>query len=88
MLYENKDIDNRIEEILKELRPYLILDGGDIEYLHLEKGFIKDKEVIFAIFKFLGNCFDCPLNQMTLRGGIERYIKKYIPEIYRIELGK
>jgi Fe-S cluster biogenesis protein NfuA len=32
-----------------------------------------------------GACAGCPMSQMTLKQGIERYIKKLIPEIISVE---
>jgi Fe-S cluster biogenesis protein NfuA len=69
----------RVEEILKNLRPYLAIDDGDVEYVRYEI----DTQTL--VLRFLGNCADCPLSMMTLRGGIERFILKDIPEVRRVE---
>lgn len=75
----NISIKNRVENILDKLRPYLQVDKGDVEFVRYEE------ETKTLVLKFLGNCSDCPMVMMTLRGGIERFILKDIPEIRRVE---
>lgn len=68
----------KVEQILNSLRPYLIADEGDIELVDItENGIVK--------VKLLGACADCPLSTMTLRAGVERALIKEIPEIRRVE---
>lgn len=74
-----KKVNIKIEQVLKEIRPYLQIDQGDIEFVRYEK------ETRVAEFRFLGNCKICPLSPMTLRGGIERFILYNVPEVRRIE---
>ncbi|MEO8209795.1 MAG: NifU family protein [bacterium] len=70
-----------IEEVLKKVRPYLQLDGGDVEVLNiLENGIIQ--------VRLMGACKDCPLSMMTLRAGIERALMQEIPNVKRIEAVK
>jgi len=75
----NSPIKSRVEKILKKLRPYLEIDDGDVEYVRFEE----DTKTL--VVRFLGNCADCPMAMMTLRGGIERFILKDIPEVRRVE---
>lgn len=74
-----EDIQNRTEVVLGKIRPYLQEDGGDIEYVRFEEN------TSTLVLRFLGNCIECPLSMMTLRGGIERFILKDIPEVRRVE---
>ena len=74
-----QDIEQRVNEHLQPLRPYLQEDSGDIEFVRFES----DTSVLEL--RFLGNCKSCPLNIMTLRAGIERYLLTRIPEIRRVE---
>ena len=73
------EIEHRIVSVLKEIEPYLAQDQGGIEFIRFET------ETNVAVLKFTGNCRECPLQLMTLRGGIERYLLKRIPEIRRVE---
>ena len=67
-----------VEKVLEKVRPYLQLDGGDVEFRDiLEDGIVR--------VKLLGSCDGCPLSMMTLRAGIERALMQEIPEVTRIE---
>ena len=68
-----QNLNNKIENALEEIRPFLRGDGGDIELVSVENNIVK--------VKLLGNCNSCSVNQMTLKNGIEQSVKKYAPEI-------
>jgi Fe-S cluster biogenesis protein NfuA len=76
--YMNKELFEKVEAILKNIRPYLMVDGGDVQLVE-----ITDDNIVKV--KLLGACYACPLNLMTLRAGIERKIMKEVPEIVRLE---
>jgi len=67
----------KVEGALKEIRPSLHADGGDVELVGVENGIVK--------VRLTGACGGCPMSQMTLKQGIERYIKEAIPEISSVE---
>ena len=67
----------KVESALKEIRPSLQADGGDVELVDVENGIVK--------VRLTGACAGCPMSQMTLKQGIENYIKKAIPEILSVE---
>ena len=56
------------------LRPSLQADGGDVEFVSLA-----DDGTVSV--KLTGACGSCPMSQMTLKVGIEGYLKKEIPEV-------
>ncbi|MDD5362743.1 MAG: NifU family protein [Ignavibacteria bacterium] len=68
----------QINEVLNKIRPYLQIDGGDVEFV----GISEDKIVSIRL---LGACNTCPLNLMTLRAGIERQLMIAFPDIVRVE---
>ena len=68
----------KIEEVLNTIRPYLQIDGGDVELVDVSE------ENIVTV-RLLGACNGCPLNLMTLRAVIERALMKEIPEMKRLE---
>jgi Fe-S cluster biogenesis protein NfuA len=70
-------IENRVQKAIQELRPNLQADGGDIELLGVEKGVVK--------VKLKGACAGCPMSSMTIQWGVERFLKKKIPEIVKVE---
>ena len=63
--------------MLDKIRPSLQADGGDVELIDVENGIVK--------VKLKGACSGCPMSQMTLKNGIERLLKKEIPEIKAVE---
>lgn len=67
----------KVEAALKEIRPSLQADGGDVELVDVENGIVK--------VRLTGACGGCPMSQMTLKQGIERYIKEAIPKILSVE---
>lgn len=71
------NIEN-IETVLKKIRLYLMMDGGDVEVVSIENDNI-------VKVRLLGACNTCPLNLMTLRAGIERTLMLEFPQIVRIE---
>jgi Fe-S cluster biogenesis protein NfuA len=70
-------IRERVEKALEELRPQLQADGGDIELSGVDRGVVK--------VRLKGACAGCPMSTMTLKIGVEQYLKKKIPEIIRVE---
>ncbi len=70
------DLNQRIEQALEEIRPFLKSDGGDIALLGIEGQTVK--------VQLLGACVGCAVNQMTLKQGVELTIKKYAPEIQEV----
>jgi len=70
-------VKEKVEEAIQEIRPYLQADGGNIELIDVTNGVVK--------VKLLGACAGCPMSKMTLQWGVERTLKKKIPEIVRVE---
>ncbi|MDR2095356.1 MAG: NifU family protein [Treponema sp.] len=67
-------LEETIKNALENVRPSLQADGGDVEFISLaEDGTVS--------LKLTGACGCCPMAQMTLKMGIENYLKKEIPEI-------
>lgn len=67
----------KVETALKEIRPSLQADGGNVELVDVENGIVK--------VRLTGACGGCPMSQMTLKQGIERRIKEAIPEILSVD---
>ena len=68
----------KVEEALNKLRPSLQADGGDVELVEVTE----DKVVKVRL---TGACGGCPMSQITLKQGIEKYLKSAIPELDRVE---
>ncbi|GJM31949.1 MAG: hypothetical protein DHS20C18_09500 [Saprospiraceae bacterium] len=75
---EKQEMLERIEDALNDVRPHLIVDGGNVELVDLTEDHI-------VKIKWLGNCQSCNMSVMTMRAGIEQSIKGRVPEITGVE---
>jgi Fe-S cluster biogenesis protein NfuA len=66
-----------VETVLDELRPYLMSDGGNVELVEIDGPIVK--------LRLQGACGSCPSSTMTLKMGIERRLREFIPEIVEVE---
>jgi len=66
----------KVEEILKNIRPSLQADGGDVELVDVKEGIVS--------LRLTGACAGCPMSAMTLKNGIERTLKQEIPDIKEV----
>ena len=71
-------INERIEAALQKIRPSLQADGGNVEFVEMD-----DNGVVKV--RLTGACGGCPMSQMTLKQGIEAYVRKKIPGIVSVE---
>lgn len=67
----------RVKKAIEKIRPMLQGDGGDIELVGIEGKVVK--------VRLKGACSGCPMSQMTLKGAVERTLKKEVPEVERVE---
>ena len=67
------NIIEKINNVLDEIRPFLINDGGDIEFTKYEDNIV--------YVKMHGACKDCELIDMTIKDGILEAIKLEVPEV-------
>jgi len=70
-------LKEKVEDALKEVRPMLEADGGDVELVSVSD----DGKVTL---KLTGACGCCPMSQMTLKMGIEKILKKKVPEVKEV----
>ena len=67
-----------VEKAINEIRPNLQADGGDIELVGVEDG-----DGIVKV-RLKGACNGCPMSQMTVQWGVERYLKTKIPQVKKV----
>jgi Fe-S cluster biogenesis protein NfuA len=67
-----------IQASLAKVRPYLAMDGGDVELVRITGDGIVE-------LRLVGSCKDCPMSMMTLRAGIERALMLEHGEVRRVE---
>ncbi len=66
-------MEEEVKKIIDELRPYLLEDGGNIEFIRLEDNYV--------YIKLTGACANCFFQDDTITYGIEALIKSKIPTI-------
>ena len=67
----------KVSEALNQVRPSLQADGGDVELVDVVDGIVK--------VRLKGACSGCPMSTMTVKNGIERFLKQQIPEVKSVE---
>ena len=73
-----KELSEKVEKVIEQIRPFLQADGGDIRFVELTPEMIVNVEL-------QGACGSCPYSKMTLKNGVETAVKKAIPEIVSVE---
>lgn len=73
----DQNLEERIKEALDMFRPQLQADGGDMEYIELDA----DNRVHLRL---TGACGSCPMAVMTLKMGVETYLKDACPEVTEV----
>lgn len=70
------DEEKIIIDTINKIRPFLISDGGDIEFVKYEHNNV--------YIKLLGACSNCELIDMTLKENIEYAIKEMVPSVNEV----
>ena len=71
-------LNERVLAAIQDVRPSLQADGGDIELVSVsDDGIVK--------VKLTGACGSCPYSLMTLKQGVEAYLKKIVPEVKEVQ---
>ncbi len=69
---------DHVQAALEKIRPTLQRDGGDVVLVDVtDDGIVK--------VQLTGACKGCPMSQMTLKDGIEKFLKSEVPEIKKVE---
>jgi len=68
--------EEKIMEIIDKLRPFLINDGGNIEFIKYENNIV--------YVKMTGACSNCQMLDFTLKEGIECAIKEEVPDVREV----
>lgn len=69
---------DRVELALNQIRPTLQKDGGDV--LLVDVG----KDGVVRV-RMTGACRGCHMSDVTLREGIEKFLRNEVPEITAVE---
>jgi Fe-S cluster biogenesis protein NfuA len=72
------DLHQRVAKVLEMIRPAVRADGGDLELVEVTPGGT-------VRIRLLGACVGCPSSTLTLKFGIERNLRRHVPEVQGIE---
>lgn len=71
-------LQDKILKALDEIRPALQKDGGDVEFIDV------DQDNIVTV-RLTGACENCPMSHVTLKEGIEKFLKSEIPAVKAVQ---
>ncbi|MFC1524012.1 NifU family protein [Thermodesulfobacteriota bacterium] len=67
-----------VQTALDKIRPTLQQDGGDVVLVDVtDEGIVK--------VQLTGACKGCPMSQVTLKEGIEKFLVTEVPEVKSVE---
>jgi Fe-S cluster biogenesis protein NfuA len=72
-----ENIKEEVRKAIEEVRPNLQADGGDIEFVDVKDGVV--------LVKLKGACAGCPMSTMTVKWGVENFLKKKVQGVARVE---
>ena len=73
-----KTLTQQVQDLIQEIRLHLQADGGDIELVKM------DETTGVVSVKLQGACKGCPGAAMTLKMGVERYLKEHVPAVTEV----
>ena len=69
-------MEEKLKSIIAQIRPGLQADGGDIELIGMKDGVVS--------VRLVGACGNCPMSSITLKKGVERFIRNEMPEVKEV----
>jgi Fe-S cluster biogenesis protein NfuA len=78
MTDETTPVVEQVQGVIGQIRPLLQADGGDIEFVAM------DEETGAVSVRLQGACRGCPSAAMTLKMGVERYLKEKVPQVTEV----
>jgi len=69
-------VREKVEEVLNQIRPALLVDGGDVELVDVSEGVVT--------LRLTGACGGCAMATVTLKQGIEQVLKEQVPEVKEV----
>lgn len=73
---KRSEIELKILSLIDKIRPFLISDGGNLEFVKYEDNIV--------YVRLTGACKDCAMIDITLKDGIEELIINEIPEVKEV----
>ena len=69
-----QELLERANSAIDEIRPYLAVDGGNVEVVDITD------EMVLQL-RWIGNCIGCHMSSMTMKAGVEQSVRARVPEI-------
>ena len=74
---KDEEIELKVRTLLDKIRPFLIGDGGNVEFIKYEDNIV--------YVRLLGACSNCSMMDVTLKDGIEEIITNEIKEVEEVK---
>lgn len=71
------DTIDHIKFVIDKIRPFLISDGGDIEFIKYENGIV--------YIKLIGACANCAYGDSEIKETVESILVSEIPEVLEVK---
>lgn len=68
--------ENQVINVIEKIRPYIQMDGGDVEFIALDEGIVT--------VRMHGACIGCFAIDITLKHGIEAMLKEEVDGIKEV----
>ena len=72
--------DVNVNEVLDEIRPYVEMDGGYLEFVAID--YLKEGPIVMV--RLLGACASCAMSAQTMKMGIEKLVQEKFPEVIEV----
>ena len=73
-----ENIEQQIIATLEKIRPFLMKDGGDVQFVKFDNGIV--------YIKMLGACSDCISQDATINEGIQIILQEEVPGVLDVRL--
>ena len=75
---EPKNIEEACKEVIEKIRPYLMRDGGDIQFVMFQEGIV--------YVQLFGECNGCGLVDVTIKDGVEQIMLEEVPGVTEVRV--
>lgn len=73
-----ENIEQQIIATLEKIRPFLMKDGGDVQFVKFDNGIV--------FIKMLGACSDCISQDATINEGIQIILQEEVPGVIEVRV--
>ena len=70
------NIENKIISIINDIKPFLIMDGGNVDFIKYENNIV--------YIKISGACQNCGMLNVTIKDLIEATIVEELPDVKEV----